>query len=67
MAPYGVAAGRKGGGGVASGGRRRSLEWAGLGQSGPRARPATKNIPGKMKRAAKIVWAENELGSTAEF
>jgi hypothetical protein len=52
-----------GGGGAASGGRRRSLNWAGLGRSGS----ATKKIPGKMKRAAKIVWAKNELGSTAEF
>jgi hypothetical protein len=26
-----------------------------------------KKIPGKMKRAAKIVWVENELGTTAEF
>jgi hypothetical protein len=26
-----------------------------------------KKIPGKMKRAAKIVSAENELGSIAEF
>jgi hypothetical protein len=26
-----------------------------------------KKIPGKKKRSAKIVWAENELGSTVEF
>jgi hypothetical protein len=31
-AVYGTAAGRMGGGGAASGGRRVSLEWAGLGQ-----------------------------------
>jgi hypothetical protein len=42
MVAYGAAAGRMGGGGTASGGRRRSLRWAGLGRSMPRARPATK-------------------------
>jgi hypothetical protein len=31
MVAYGAAASRMGGGGVASGGRRRSLDWAGLG------------------------------------
>jgi hypothetical protein len=63
---YGTAAGRIGGGGMASGGRRRSLELVGLGRSGLRAGRLQK-IPGKMKRAAKIVCAENELGSIAEF
>jgi hypothetical protein len=43
MVAYGAVAGRMVSGGVASGGRRRSLEWAGLGRSGPRAGPATKN------------------------
>jgi hypothetical protein len=39
------------------------LAWAELGRELGRLQ----KIPGKMKRAAKIVWAENELGSTAEF
>jgi hypothetical protein len=39
------------------------LAWAEVGQELGRLQ----KIPGKMKRAAKIDWAENELGSTAEF
>jgi hypothetical protein len=39
------------------------LAWAELGRELGRLQ----EIPGKMKRAAKIVWAENELGCTAEF
>jgi hypothetical protein len=57
------AAGRMGGGGTATRGRRRSLEWVGLGRGLGRLQ----KILGKKKWAAKIVWAENELGSTAEF
>jgi hypothetical protein len=39
------------------------LAWVEVGQELGRLQ----KIPRNMKRAAKIVWAENELGSTAEF
>jgi hypothetical protein len=53
MAAYGAAAGRMGGGCL---GPKWAESWVGY-----------QKITGKMKRAAKIVWAENELGSTVEF
>jgi hypothetical protein len=58
---YGVAAGRMGGGGTASGGRRRSLEWAGLGRSGPRAVSATKN-PRKNEMDCKNCLGQKRIG-----
>jgi hypothetical protein len=46
-----------GGGDVASGGRRRSLEWAGLGRSGP----ATKN-PRKNEMGCKNCLGRKRIG-----
>jgi hypothetical protein len=50
-----------GGGGVASGGRRRSLEWAALGQSGSRAGPATKNLR-KNETGCKNCFGRKRIG-----
>jgi hypothetical protein len=61
------------------GGRSNGWWWRGIGTKekvprvgwlGPKwaeSWAGYKKIPGKMKRVAKIVWAKNELGSTAEF
>jgi hypothetical protein len=57
---------------------RRSVEWVVVARhreegEGPSSGLAwakvgrLRKIPGKMKQATKIVSAENELGSTAEF
>jgi hypothetical protein len=60
-AAYGTAVGRMGGGGVASGGRRRCLEWAGLGRSGSRAGPAMKN-PRKNETGCKNCLGQKRIG-----
>jgi hypothetical protein len=50
-----------GGGGTASGGRRRSLEWVCLGRSGSRAGPAMKN-PRKNEIGCKNCLGRKRIG-----